>query len=129
MGSLRKKNVAKMENPFVEQQEAKAERYDKKKRALVRRLTLYAACALLFAILSVSTILAQHSALEAKQKEKAKMETKLSELQKKETLLREEIVMLNDDDYIAKLARRDYFLSEDGEIIFNLPKSDKEGSD
>lgn len=37
-------------------------------------------------------------------------------------MLQEEIVKLNDDDYIAKLARRDYFLSENNEIIFNLPK-------
>ena len=40
-------------------------------------------------------------------------------------LLKEEIVKLNDDDYIAKLARKEYFLSDDNEIIFTLPEKRK----
>ena len=43
-------------------------------------------------------------------------------MQKEEEQLKEEIVKLNDDEYIAKLARKEYFLSDDGEIIFNLPE-------
>jgi cell division protein DivIC len=43
-------------------------------------------------------------------------------LKKEETLLKEEIVKLNDDDYIAKLARKEYFLSDENEIIFTLPE-------
>ena len=48
-------------------------------------------------------------------------------MQKEESLLKDEIVKLNDDDYIGKLARKEYFLSDDNEIIFTLPeKKDKE---
>ncbi len=32
---------------------------------------------------------------------------------------------LNDDDYIAKLARKEYFLSEKNEIIFSIPENKK----
>ena len=43
------------------------------------------------------------------------------------SLLKDEIVKLNDDEYIGKLARKEYFLSDDNEIIFTLPeKKDKE---
>jgi len=38
-------------------------------------------------------------------------------------MLEEEIVKLNDDEYISKLARKDYFLSENGEVIFNIPEN------
>ena len=50
----------------------------------------------------------------------------MEHLKDKQSALEEEIVKLNDDEYIAKLARRDYFLSDEGEIIFNIPDSDKE---
>lgn len=46
----------------------------------------------------------------------------MTKLQSKQKQLKGEIVKLNDDDYIKKIARRDYFLSEDGEIIFNVKK-------
>ena len=37
-------------------------------------------------------------------------------------------VKLNDDDYIAKLARKEYFFSKKNEIIFNIPEDKKEKS-
>ena len=37
--------------------------------------------------------------------------------------MKEQVIKLNDDDYIAKLARKEYFLSESDEIIFTLPSS------
>ncbi len=32
---------------------------------------------------------------------------------------------LEDEDYIAEIARRDYFMSNEGEIIFIVPKKKK----
>jgi len=60
--------------------------------------------------------------------EKQKADQELVALKKDETILKEEIIKLNDEEYIAKLARKDFFLSDSNEIIFNLPaeKKDKE---
>ena len=45
-------------------------------------------------------------------------------------MLELQIAKLQDDEYIAKLARKEYFLSEEGEIIFTIPKeSDKKDDD
>ncbi|TDL84852.1 septum formation initiator family protein [Vibrio vulnificus] len=128
MSSLRKRKVAKIENPYVAQQEKKVQTVEKKKRGLMRRLTLYSVFAAVFLIFAVSTLITQNVALDEKVQQKEEMKGKLAKLKKDETLLKEEIVKLNDDDYIAKIARRDYFLSEKGEIIFTLPKG-KEDSD
>jgi cell division protein DivIC len=128
MGGLRKKNVAKIESSYVFQQEKKVQTVEKKKRGLVRRLTFYAVCAAVISVLAVSMLITQAATLKEKQQEKEKLQHKLTKMEKKETLLQEEIVKLNDDDYIAKLARRDYFLSDKGEIIFSLPKK-KEDKD
>ncbi|MDG4848083.1 FtsB family cell division protein [Peribacillus frigoritolerans] len=128
MSSLRKRKVAKIENPYVAQQEKKVQTVEKKKRGLMRRLTLYSVFAAVFLIFAVSTLITQNVALDEKVQQKQELKGKLAELKKDETLLKEEIVKLNDDDYIAKIARRDYFLSEKGEIIFTLPKG-KEDND
>lgn len=128
MSSLEKRNVAKIENPYVAQQEKKVQTVKKKKRGLVRRLTLYSVFAAIFLIVAVSTLITQNIALDEKVQQKEELEGKLAKMEKKETLLKEEIVKLNDEEYIAKIARRDYFLSDKGEVIFNLPKS-KEDSD
>ncbi|MDQ0220890.1 septum formation initiator family protein [Peribacillus cavernae] len=122
MGSLRKKKVAKIESPYVFQQEKKMQTVGKKRRGLVRRLTFYAVCAAVISVLAVTALISQAATLKEKEDKQEQLQNRLSKLEKNEELLNEEIVKLNDDDYIAKLARRDYFLSDKGEIIFNLPK-------
>ena len=91
-----------------------------------RRLIAFAIVALVFLGVTVSTMLSQASALNEKQEKKEKLTTKLHSLEKEQQLLEEEIIKLNDDEYIAKIARRDYFLSNEGEVIFNLPKKEEE---
>ena len=41
------------------------------------------------------------------------------------TQLTYEVKLLQDDEYIAKLARGKYYLSRDGEIIFSLPEDNQ----
>lgn len=67
------------------------------------------------------TLLDQRAILQEKEDRKTVVEQELGKLEKEQQHLEEEIVKLNDDDYIAKIARRDYFMSEDDEIIFNVP--------
>ncbi|AZV40809.1 FtsB family cell division protein [Peribacillus asahii] len=126
MKGLRKINVTKMENEYVAQQEKKAQSMKKKKRGLRRRLTLYGICLFVFFIFAVVTIVSQNAALNEKAQQKEKIDSELAALKKEEKVLKEQIVRLNDDEYIAKIVRRDYFLSEEGEIIFNLPKNNED---
>ncbi|RFU66909.1 septum formation initiator family protein [Peribacillus saganii] len=126
MGSLRKRNVATIQSPYVKQHEKKVQTGEKKRRGLIRRLTLYAVFAVVLSIASASALISQAAVLEEKTAEKKNLQEKLDKLENKEVLLEEEIVKLNDDDYIAKIARKDYFLSNKGEVIFNLPKKEED---
>jgi len=74
----------------------------------------------------ISSSISQTAKLEAKIAQKKKLDHQLAELKKQEDILKENIVKLNDDDYIAKLARKEYFFSEKNEIIFNIPEDKKE---
>lgn len=90
----------------------------KQKNYLKQRLLLY----LLFFLLIALVILFSHLhyqrqliELTAQKNEKI---AKLHSLQKEERHLRREIEYLNNTEYIEKLARRDYYLSREDEILF-----------
>lgn len=122
MSVIRKRNIAKIENHYVQQREVAGIAETRKRKRLFRRLAVFVLFAAVISYLMVSTFIAQTSTLEAKQAEKELLTQKLAGLEKNKVILDEEIVKLNDDEYIAKLARKEYFLSEKNEIIFNLPK-------
>lgn len=56
-------------------------------------------------------------------------EAQYSELSEKEEYYRDEISKLENEDYIAQLAREKYFKSEEGEIIFKLPEDSQESNE
>ncbi|MDO6851351.1 septum formation initiator family protein [Priestia megaterium] len=122
MSAVRKKKVAKLNTDYSHKQEQIKQNTDRKRIGLIRRLTVFGVLALIIGGLMVSALITQTSAIENKKAEKVKLEQQLTKLQSKQKQLKGEIVKLNDDDYIKKVARRDYFLSEDGEIIFNVKK-------
>lgn len=53
----------------------------------------------------------------------------VSELDQYNQELTEYLSLLEDDEYIEKIARNEYFLSKDGEIVFNLQDSEKQSED
>nr|WP_026693209.1 septum formation initiator family protein [Peribacillus kribbensis] len=128
MSNLEKRNVSKIESTYVSQQEQKVQTVARKRRGLVRRLSVMGVLAAVLTCLLISTLMSQASVLEQKKEQKKKLTTQLTGLKNDQKDLEDEVTKLNDDDYIAKLARRDYFLSDKGEIIFNLPKK-KQDSD
>lgn len=128
MSVVRKRNITKIPSQYVEHQEMAVIQNARKRTLLMRRLTVFIVIVGLAAYLIVSTLLRQSATLEAMKAEKQKADQELVALKKDETILKEEIIKLNDEEYIAKLARKDFFLSNSNEIIFNLPeeKKDKE---
>jgi cell division protein DivIC len=126
MSAVREKNVAKIQSTYVKQQEIAEIASARKKKLLMRRLGLFTVLAAFVSYFMISHILAQAAVLQEKSAEQKQLVKQLSVLKKKQEILKENIVQLNDDDYIAKLARKDYFFSDKNEIIFNIPENKKE---
>ncbi|CAH2717149.1 Cell division protein DivIC [Neobacillus rhizosphaerae] len=126
MGAERKRNVSKIQTSYVEQQEYAEIASARKRKLLIRRLSLFLVFASLLSYLMISSYLSQTTKLDAKIAQKKQIAGELTELKKQQEILKEDIIKLNDDDYIAKLARKEYFFSEKNEIIFNIPKEKKE---
>jgi cell division protein DivIC len=128
MSAIRSRNIAKLQNQYSTQQESMEVSSARKRKLLYRRLMVFLIIAGSISFFMISTYVSQLSALEEKEATKKQLEKQLIGLEKNQQILEEEIIKLNDDEYIAKLARKEYFLSEDNEIIFNLPEKEEEKS-
>ncbi|MCQ6276729.1 septum formation initiator family protein [Bacillus sp. V3B] len=126
MSANKKRNIAKLETNYALQQEESQLSVARRKKFFLRRLTVFLILAAIISYLMVSTLISQNSVVANKTEQMKRLEQELNSLKHDEVLLKEEVVKLNDDDYIAKLARKEYFLSEDNEIIFTLPEKKKQ---
>ncbi|NWQ44550.1 septum formation initiator family protein [Bacillus sp. EB106-08-02-XG196] len=125
MSSVGDKNIAKMQTTYVHQQEIAEIASARKRKLLFRRLSLFLVFAALMSYLMITSFISQSSTLDKKVAQKKQLEQQMTQLKKQQEILKEDIVKLNDDDYLAKLARKEYFFSENGEIIFNIPEENK----
>ncbi|MBC9875640.1 septum formation initiator family protein [Macrococcoides bohemicum] len=119
------KEVRKIENEYTKEQ-ARINRLNRKSSKIVKkRMTVFGG--ILLAILLFLTLLLfmQMNTNRALKQEQAKQTVELEKLKDKEIALKERLKQLNSKEYIEKIARSEYFLSNDGEVIFKIPEKDK----
>ncbi len=123
MVTNRSSRVREMDKAYIQQREQEIELQSKKRRGLMRRLSALALIAFALGCIGFVTIYAQAGTLEEKEQERLALEEQLHQLQMEEQRLHQDIKNYNDLDYIAEIARRDYYLSKPGETLFKLPES------
>lgn len=121
-------NVRTLQNDYVRSSDNKAKYSMEQKVRLRRRMVVFFLGASAILVFLVSTYLSQNTRLQEKQHEKEKILAELQEVKDQQEMLNLQIAKLEDDEYIAKLARKEYFLSDEGEIIFTIP-GDEENED
>ncbi len=130
---VHKGSVKTLDNDYVRSNANIAKQQQMKQRQKVlsrRRLAVFFVVAAAVCIVLVSTIVNQNARLAEKEAQKTSVQEELMVVQEQKQMLELQIAKLQDDEYIAKLARKEYFLSEEGEIIFTIPKeSDKKDDD
>lgn len=125
MGAMNNRSVTKLQSGYALEQERNEIGAKRRKKLLIRRLVVFVLFAGVMSYFMISTLISQASSLDEIKQEQKQLNAELTGLKKDEKILKEEIIKLNDDEYIAKLARKDYFLSEEGEVIFNIPTKEK----
>ncbi|RKQ33036.1 FtsB family cell division protein [Oceanobacillus halophilus] len=119
--SSQKKTVTKIDSNYMEQYDVYIERQKRKKQRLIRRLVLFSLVTLVI-IGSMAGYHVKQRVLHAeKQEQYEQLEKELAELKQEEENLKEEINLLNNEDYVLDIARTNYFLSKEGELIFTIP--------
>jgi cell division protein DivIC len=120
MSAAQKGNLAQLQSNYINAHNKQEEAIARKRRGLIRRLIAFTILGLFITYGFVSTLVSQNSKIEENRQIKLELEQEVAKLKEEQVLLEEEIIKLDDDDYIAKIARKDYFLSKEGEIIFKL---------
>lgn len=120
--------VSRINSDYTQQEKLRKQRLHNKKVSLYRTLAVMS-IVFLIALGSLITLLVkQHDTLNQKEEEKVAVEKELKVQEKRQKELNEQLVKLDDNDYIAKIVRKNLFLSKKGEKIFNIPNSlDDEG--
>lgn len=123
--------ISSINSEYVRSVQKKKKRQHAQRVRLYRRLAAFAVVASLVIGFLVHSLLESQRTLAEKKATQIEVEQSLAETTEEKESLELQIAKLNDDEYIGKLLRKDYFLSEENELIFTLPKDnpDKESDD
>jgi cell division protein DivIC len=119
----RRETFERLASKYAKEQEQLQEQKRRRRKGLIRRMSIFGVLMAAGLIFTVYTLFTQHSTMNQQQQEQAELDQHLVELEQEEVALREEKELLQDYDYIAEIARRDYFLTKPGETLFQLPQS------
>ncbi|MRG88185.1 FtsB family cell division protein [Salinibacillus xinjiangensis] len=114
--------VTRLNSNYMKQYDAQMERHKRRKKRLYRRLTLFAVLIVAVFGYLLNYHLDQRQLYNEKVNQYEQLQQDLDKLKAEEKDLKEEMNLLKDTDYILQIARKDYFLSKEGEIIFNVPE-------
>ncbi|WP_028781788.1 FtsB family cell division protein [Thalassobacillus devorans] len=121
---MAEKQVTRLESNYMKQYDTYVARQQRKKKRLFRRLALFTVLTLVI----MGSMLTYHFKQQATYHEKLERMEELQEqkiaLENQEKNLKEEIELLNNEEYVLQIARTNYFFSKEGEIIFKLPEED-----
>lgn len=125
MVSDRQTKVTSLDAPsYIEDRHLLEKVKKKRRRGLARRLVVFFVFIGVAATAMTSMITSQQQTIHEKQQQKASHQEKLVHLQKQENNLTGKVKKLNDPDYIGQMARRDYFMSKNGEVVFKSSGKD-----
>ncbi|MGM0214668.1 FtsB family cell division protein [Enterococcus sp. AZ109] len=121
----KKLKVATLGTPYAKDQYKK---FQKQQRQLIfkrRRLTaLFLIAAFVFTIMGVQ-LFGEHQHLNELKAIQTKTETESTKLDQRVKALKSDVALLQDEEYVAKLARSRYYYSKDGELVFVLPDQEQ----
>ncbi|MGJ9385068.1 cell division protein [Salipaludibacillus neizhouensis] len=118
-----KTKVRQLTSEYMEKQELLTQQRKRRRKGLVRRLSVFAVLMIIFFSITGVTLFQQQSSIQQQEVEQEQLDKTLSLMEKEQSHLTEEIQWLQDPEYIAELARRDYFLTKPGETLFQLPRT------
>ncbi|MFC7394741.1 FtsB family cell division protein [Scopulibacillus cellulosilyticus] len=125
MNPTGKFGVTSINTDYVASKEIHEKKMRKRRKGLIRRLTVFVIILAVVVGGMVSVILSQRSQIEQKETQKEQLEKKLKDEKHNEKVYRSKVRLLHNKDYIGELARKDFLLSKKGEIIFPSHDTDK----
>ncbi|WP_342388073.1 FtsB family cell division protein [Salinicoccus bachuensis] len=118
--------VVKVINNYTRKREKEKKTKQDENRVAKRRTLLFGS--MLLVVVGILLIIAfnQKNQNQLIHEELVQAQVVLDERKTEAKDLEQQIKQLNDDDYITRIARSEFFLSEEGEIVFNLSDLEEE---
>ena len=114
------KKVVKLINSYTKKKETEKKVLSDESRVRRKRTLLFGSIMQVIAGILLAIALHQNHQNSYLEEELAVNEEQLDNKITEAKDLEQKIKQLNDDDYIMRIARSEFFLSEEGEIVFNL---------
>ncbi|MGX7151264.1 FtsB family cell division protein [Enterococcus ureasiticus] len=114
--------VAALDNEYTKEQYAEFQKQQKQLIFRRRRLAVVFLVAFVIFIVSGIQLVKDYQQLSAFKTQQAEAVAESAEADKKLNRLEQDVALLRDDDYVAKLARSRYYVSKEGEQIYNIPE-------
>ncbi|MDM5245858.1 MULTISPECIES: septum formation initiator family protein [unclassified Lysinibacillus] len=122
-------NFTKLDNDYVRNTDRAINRKKQSRKRKIRRIVFFAIVPVVIIAFLINILFQQNKTLAVKEKKKDEVNQHLTEVKEERDSLNLKIKQLEDDEYIAKLLRKEYFLSEKGEVIFIIPEEKEKKGD
>lgn len=120
---MNNKKVTKLNTSFTNTLESI--RSYKRKKTVRRRAIVMVLVGLFLLVLTTIPILKNTQAANEYDEKAVELTEKLESAEREKKALEYEVALLEDDEYIGKLARKELNLSKPNEILINLPEEDE----
>lgn len=120
MKSAQQGKVKELNSYYIEQQQKVISQKSKTHKGFIRRLSVLGIFVAIVIVVTGLTLYSQKSILDDKLAKNEQLEADFAYQQLVERDLHDEIESLNNLEYISEIARRDYYLTKPGEIIFKV---------
>ena len=117
--------VVRLLNNYTKKRDSEKKQLASESRVSRRRTMFFGGILLGVAIVLLLVAFNQKQANEELHNEVLATTEVLEDKNKEHSDLEQQIRQLNDDNYILRIARGEFFLSEEGELIFNLPDQEE----
>ena len=122
-------NYTKLDNDYVRNTDKAMNRKMQSRKRKLRRIVFFAVVPVVIIAFLINVLVHQSETLAEKEQKKQEATQHLVKVKDEQDSLNLKIKQLEDDEYIAKLLRKEYFLSEEGEIIFIIPEKEDKKDD
>lgn len=118
-------NVTPFDNEFFQEQNKKQKRTLELRKYVHRRMSVILIAGALVIVPLCGNLIENVSEIRGLDGKISEIKNEQKIVQGKNKDLKVEVGLLQDDEYLAKLARSRYYLSKDGEIVFSLPEDNR----
>ena len=113
------------DNEFFQEQNKKQKRTLELRKYVHRRMSVILIAGALVIVPLCGNLIENVSEIRGLDGKISEIKNEQKIVQGKNKDLKVEVGLLQDDEYLAKLARSRYYLSKDGEIVFSLPEDNR----